>query len=83
VCFDLYMVDDDYVDGSNIELCKRLRALTPQTPILFFSSDAFEDDRARAFAAGADSYLTKPADIFEIVQTVNAVILSRSAGDVD
>lgn len=81
--FDLYMVDDDYVDGSNLELCKRLRTLNPQTPILFFSSDAFEEDRERAFAAGANSYLTKPAEIFEIVQTVNAVILSRAAGDAE
>ena len=71
--FDLYMVDDDYVDGSNIELCKRLRALTPETPILFFSSAAFESDRQRAFEAGAHSYLTKPNDIFEIVHTVKSI----------
>ncbi|HYP53960.1 MAG TPA: response regulator, partial [Pyrinomonadaceae bacterium] len=61
--FDLFMLNDDFVDGSNIELCKRLRALTPETPILFFSSAAFESDRQRAFEAGAVSYLTKPADI--------------------
>src|SRR3712207_6362499 len=40
--FDLYMIDDDYVDGTSIELCRKLRALSPSTPILFFSSAAFE-----------------------------------------
>ena len=76
--FDLYMLDDEYVDGDGLELCKRLRAMTPATPILFFSSRAFERDRELAADAGAYAYLTKPDDLFEIVQTVNA-ILSESA----
>ena len=74
--FDLYMLDDDYIDGTSIELCRQLRRLTPQTPILFFSAQAFGRDRERALAAGASAYLVKPDDLFEIVQTVNS-ILSR------
>jgi CheY-like chemotaxis protein len=77
--FDLYMLDDDYIDGTSIELCKRLRELTPDTPILFFSARAFERDRERAFKAGASAYLTKPDDILEIVQTVNAIFAGRRA----
>src|SRR5215210_7221407 len=46
--FDLYMVDDDYIDGTAIQLCKRLRGMTPETPILFFSAKAFRPDRERA-----------------------------------
>jgi len=71
--FDLYMLDDHYIDGSAIELCRELRRATPDTPILFFSSLALQRDRDRARAAGADAYLTKPNDIFEIVQTVNSI----------
>jgi DNA-binding response OmpR family regulator len=78
--FDLYMLDDDYIDGTSIELCKRLRELTPETPILFFSSRAFTRDRERAFEAGAQSYLTKPDDLFEIVHTVNSIFAGRAAG---
>ena len=77
--FDLYMLDDDYVDGTSIELCRELRALTPETPILFFSSLAFPRDRERALEAGALAYLTKPEDIFEIVSTVNAILLPHAA----
>ena len=75
--FDLYMLDDDYIDGTCIELCKRLRELTPETPILFFSARAFERDRDRAFKAGASAYLTKPDDILEIVHTVNSIFAGR------
>lgn len=74
--FDLYMLDDTYIDGTGYDLCKRLRQLTPETPILFFSAAAFERDRERGLEAGARAYLTKPGDIFEIVQTVNSILLS-------
>jgi CheY-like chemotaxis protein len=77
--FDLYVLDDDYIDGTSLELCKRLRALTPATPILFFSARAFERDRERAMSAGAQAYLTKPDDIFEIVQTVNSILSGEAA----
>ncbi len=77
--FDLYMLDDDYVDVTSIELCRELRALTPETPILFFSSLAFPRDRERALEAGALAYLTKPDDIFEIVSTINSILLPHSA----
>ena len=72
--FDLYMLDDDYIDGSGLELCKRLRAATPQTPILFFSAQAFVRDRQRALEAGAHAYFIKPGEIFEIVQAVNSIL---------
>ena len=76
--FDLYMLDDDYIDGTALQLCKRLRELTPGTPILFFSARAFASDRELARAAGASAYLNKPDDLFEVVQTVNAILSGRS-----
>jgi DNA-binding response OmpR family regulator len=78
--FDLYMVDDDYIDGTAIQLCKRLRAMTPETPILFFSAQAFRRDRELALEAGATAYLTKPDDLFDIVSTVNSILSGRANG---
>ena len=75
--FDLYMLDDDYIDGTGLELCRRLRAATPRTPILFFSAQAFVRDRQRAMEAGAQAYFIKPGDIFEIVQAVNSILAPR------
>ncbi|MBA3242139.1 MAG: response regulator [Acidobacteria bacterium] len=78
--FDLYILDDDYIDGTSLELCKQLRRLTPETPILFFSSHAFQRDRDCGLEAGASAYLTKPGDIFEIVQTINAILRPSALG---
>jgi DNA-binding response OmpR family regulator len=77
--FDLYMLDDDYIDGTALQLCKRLREMTPGTPILFFSARAFARDRELALEAGASAYLNKPDDLFEIVQTVNSILSGRAA----
>ena len=76
--FDLYMIDDDCIDGTAIQLCKRLRQMTPGTPILFFSAQAFRRDRELALEAGATAYLTKPDDLFEIVSTVNSILTGRA-----
>ena len=78
--FDLYMVDDEYIDGTAIQLCKRLREMKPTTPILFFSAQAFRRDRELALEAGATAYLTKPDDLFEIVSTVNSILSGRADG---
>ena len=78
--FDLYMIDDDYIDGTAIQLCKRLRRMTPATPILFFSAQAFRRDRELALEAGATAYLTKPDDLFDIVSTVNSILSCKTVG---
>ena len=78
--FDLYMLDDDYIDGTALQLCERLRQMTPGTPILFFSAQAFRRDRELALEAGATAYLTKPDDLFEIVATVNSILSGKADG---
>jgi len=77
--FDLYMLDDTYIDGTSLQLCKRLREMTPQTPILFFSARAFKRDRELALEAGASAYLNKPDDLFEIVRTINSILSGKAA----
>jgi CheY-like chemotaxis protein len=58
--FDLYLLDNRFCDGTGLELCKQLRAFNPRTPIVFYSGDAFESDRQKGLAAGANAYLVKP-----------------------
>src|SRR4051812_42919114 len=58
--FDLFVLDSRLVDGSGIDLCKRIRLTDQVTPILFCSALAFEKDKLEAFGAGAQSYLVKP-----------------------
>jgi DNA-binding response OmpR family regulator len=58
--FDLYLLDARLPDLDGFELCRRLRAIDPHTPILFFSGAAYADDQQRGIEAGADAYVIKP-----------------------
>ena len=58
--FDLYLLDARLPDLDGFELCRRLRAFDPHTPILFFSGAAYADDKQRGIEAGADAYVIKP-----------------------
>jgi DNA-binding response OmpR family regulator len=58
--FDLYLLDASLPDLDGFELCRRMRAFDPHTPILFFSGAAYADDMKRGIEAGADAYVIKP-----------------------
>ena len=66
----LYIVDDGYTDGTNVELIRRLRSLTPHVPVLVYSSLSFEANRREAARAGAVSYIVKPGEIERLVDAV-------------
>lgn len=58
--FDLYLLDSRLPDLDGFDLCRRMRAFDPDTPILFFSGAAYEDDKKRGIEAGANAYVIKP-----------------------
>lgn len=58
--FDLYLLDSRFPDGNGLDLCRNLREFAPHTPILIYSGNAYEADKQKGLAAGANDYLTKP-----------------------
>jgi DNA-binding response OmpR family regulator len=68
--FDLFILDGLYPDGLGVDLCEQIRRFDSHTPILFLSGLARESDIARGMNAGAQAYLTKPADIDVLEQTI-------------
>ena len=67
--FDLYMLDGWLPEIDGFELCRRMRAFDPYTPILFFSGAPYEADKRKGFEAGADDYVIKP-NISELVRSI-------------
>ena len=58
--FDLFLLDTLLPDLDGFELCRRMRSLDPDTPILFFSGAAYESDKQKGIDAGANAYVAKP-----------------------
>jgi two-component system, OmpR family, response regulator len=77
--FDLILLDVMLPDFDGFEIARRLAADGVSTPVLFLTARTGLDDKARAFALGADDYVTKPFSLAEIVMRVRA-ILRRTGG---
>ena len=83
--FDLYLIDNWMPGISGVKLCEQLREFDQHTPVLFYSGAAYETDRARALASGAQGYLVKPVDgdelIAEVLRLISDSRQSRSRRD--
>lgn len=71
--FDLYILNDTYIDGDSVELCQQLRALDPSVPVLLFSLDSYGHD-GRAGTLGAQIYHSKTSDFVSLVQTIDRLL---------
>ncbi len=74
----MYLLDSRFPEGSGLDLCRQLHEFNPQIPIVFYSGNAYEADKAKGFAAGADAYLVKP-DSEGIAPAIFQLVKSRSA----
>jgi DNA-binding response OmpR family regulator len=71
---DLYILDNWLPDRSGVDLCRAIREFDPHTPILFYTTVAFERDIQDALRAGAQDYLVKPVIPDELMQVVSRLI---------
>ena len=72
--FDLYLIDNWMPHISGVRLCEQLREFDQHTPVLFYSGAAYEADKERALASGAQGYLVKPAAGDQLIAEVFRLI---------
>jgi DNA-binding response OmpR family regulator len=60
------------LDG--LDLCRRIRARDPATPILLLSAKGAEIDRVVGLEIGADDYIAKPFSARELVARIKAAL---------
>lgn len=77
--YDLICLDLNLPDMHGFDVLKKLRMGRVDTPVLILSGISELDSKVRAFAMGADEYLTKPFHKIELVARINAVV-RRSKG---
>ena len=71
---DLYLLGDGCEGGDTFELCRKIRALDSDTPIIICSADASQADRGQGVSAGAQAYLAKPCELEELRRTISRLI---------
>jgi DNA-binding response OmpR family regulator len=76
--FELIITDIVLPGLNGIELCKEIRVLKPNAPIIMLTALGTTDDKVDGFDAGADDYLVKPFDFRELLARIRAVINRKS-----
>ncbi|MBX9937053.1 MAG: response regulator [Burkholderiaceae bacterium] len=73
--FDLYLVDVNMPKLDGYGFLRELRRQdVPQAPAIMVSTEASEDDRKRAYAAGANLYLVKPVRPEQLVAPIHLLL---------
>jgi DNA-binding response OmpR family regulator len=68
VCLDIMMPG---VNG--YDLCRRMRAVRAQSPIVFITAKSEEVDKVLGLELGADDFIVKPFGVKEVVARIRAV----------
>jgi two-component system, OmpR family, copper resistance phosphate regulon response regulator CusR len=72
--FNLYILDLIIPGIGGLELCKRLKKMNPNIPVLMLTALGTTDDKINGFDAGADDYLVKPFEFRELLARVKVLV---------
>lgn len=75
--YDLIILDYLLPDTDGIKICKKIRKMGINTPILLLTGETSLSKKVIALDLGADDYLTKPFDIEELQARVRALLRRR------
>lgn len=77
--YDIVLVELLLPDIEGYEVVRRMRAARIETPVIVLSGLSRPQAKVKAFALGADDFITKPFDAAELLARIQAVI-RRSKG---
>jgi two-component system copper resistance phosphate regulon response regulator CusR len=72
--YDLVVLDVMLPGKSGLEVCRELRATGSMIPVLMLTARDAIADRIQGLDIGADDYLTKPYDFYELLARVRALL---------
>lgn len=81
--YDLIVLDLGLPDMPGIEVCKHIRTITSDTPILVLTGIDTVSSRVSLLDTGADDYLTKPFEPAELIARINALARRRKRHTAD
>jgi two-component system copper resistance phosphate regulon response regulator CusR len=71
--YNLILLDVIIPITNGVELCKKIKGLKPDMPILMLTALGTTDDKLAGFDSGADDYLVKPFEFKELLARIKAL----------
>ena len=82
---NVILLDINLPDIDGYEIARRLRAsersIAVHIPIIAVTANAMKGDAQKALAAGCDVYMSKPINIIELLETVEAFVFEETQGN--
>jgi DNA-binding response OmpR family regulator len=72
--YAMCILDCSLPDGDGFGLAKEIRLRNAHVPIIFLTARSLLDDKIRGFQSGADDYVTKPFETFELLYKIKAIL---------
>ena len=72
--YDLFILDIIIPGISGLDLCKKLKKLNSNLPVLMLTALGTTDDKIIGFDAGANDYLVKPFEFRELLARVKVLL---------
>ena len=71
---DLVVLDVNLPDGNGFDLCREIKDLHPELPVIFLTARDLEDEVVAGFDMGADDYITKPFSMKILLKRVEVAL---------
>lgn len=78
--YQVVLLDVIIPQSNGIELCKKIKSVKPDMPILMLTALGTTDDKLAGFNSGADDYLVKPFEFKELVARIRALTKRTQVG---
>jgi len=78
--YDLVILDLMLPGMSGVEICRQMRQVGVETPVLMLTARGAVEDRVAGLKTGADDYLIKPFAMEELLARVEALLRRRAKG---
>ena len=72
--YDLFILDIIIPGIGGLDLCKKLKILSPNIPVLMLTALGTTEDKLAGFDAGANDYLVKPFEFREMLARVKVLL---------
>lgn len=77
--FSLALLDVNLPDGNGFDLCREIKAVRPELPVIFLTANDLETDVLNGFDMGAEDYVTKPFNMQILLRRVEVALRRANA----
>lgn len=71
---DLLILDIMLPDGDGMDICRELRAVAPEIPVIMLTAKDKLSDKIIGLESGADDYIVKPFETLELIARIKACL---------